>query len=516
MKINEIAKKTLTKLSEEGKSLTPENYGETFCKVAKSAGVLLDECSIAKKYVEKLDAPLQKELQGYTITTASSLLSFLVSRMNRTSGAEASKNLQVMSVLLKRVFQAISVLHNQKAAELANRSINILENFSKPENLEELKDEWVDFLTTYDDSFFDKINKKIPINKQNVARTIEALVPYLVVEEGDTDENLVYKELAQVIISSMVPSIAPSMNDELAAVSSQIRQDPALLNTPAMLDDLRYMIKKRIKLDKDALKETVVTFDEIMDKISMQLISLIEESNSSNQNITKIKRELSGINIKDEKNFEVAHSKLIKVAENLENETKKLNLSLTAKEDEIKNLSGRVHELEEALQLANKESRSDFLTKLNNKRALDENLQYVDEEYNRYKKDFSVIFIDIDHFKNINDTYGHDAGDSVLRAFASILKRTARKVDVVGRWGGEEFLVILPSTNKSGATNFAEKFRERLSSAKFMYKNQRMEITASFGVASRKESANLADLIKEADKRLYTAKETGRDRVVFK
>jgi diguanylate cyclase (GGDEF)-like protein len=123
---------------------------------------------------------------------------------------------------------------------------------------------------------------------------------------------------------------------------------------------------------------------------------------------------------------------------------------------------------------------------------------------------------DIDYFKNVNDTYGHDAGDAVLSAFASIIKKEARTVDIIGRFGGEEFLGILSETDTKGSVIFAEKVRKHVQKARFMYKGTRIPLTVSIGVCERKMAPSLEQTIKCADERLYKAKKGGRNQVVYK
>ena len=179
----------------------------------------------------------------------------------------------------------------------------------------------------------------------------------------------------------------------------------------------------------------------------------------------------------------------------------------------IKQLKLRNEKLENALIVAKKESKEDFLTKLSSRRALDDELKKIEDAYKRYKIDYSLCFIDIDHFKNINDTYGHDAGDIVLSALGKILKRFTREVDFIGRYGGEEFLVILPSTELKSATEFAEKIRSIIANFKFIYKNERIDVKVSIGVSERKYCKNSQDTLKQADDMLYRAKQSGRNRI---
>ena len=122
---------------------------------------------------------------------------------------------------------------------------------------------------------------------------------------------------------------------------------------------------------------------------------------------------------------------------------------------------------------------------------------------------------DIDFFKKVNDTFGHDAGDAVLAAFAKILKEESRTVDVVGRFGGEEFLAILSDTDSKGGFIFAEKVRKHVQKARFMYNKERIQVTASAGISDRKKHVSLQATVNSADEYLYKAKHEGRNRAEY-
>lgn len=167
-------------------------------------------------------------------------------------------------------------------------------------------------------------------------------------------------------------------------------------------------------------------------------------------------------------------------------------------------------ELEDANSAIRSLSCIDKLTQLNNRLKLDEVLQDELERSTRYGTDFSVILLDIDHFKNVNDDFGHLTGDLVLVELADILKKNVRVTDTVGRWGGEEFLIILPQTGLANALLAAEKIRAVVDKTEF---TKAGHITCSFGVSSFREGDNQDTLLYRADKALYDAKNSGRNQV---
>lgn len=153
---------------------------------------------------------------------------------------------------------------------------------------------------------------------------------------------------------------------------------------------------------------------------------------------------------------------------------------------------------------------TDKLTDLFNRQKLDEVLNYEFNQSVRYGSKFSVILLDLDDFKSVNDTYGHLVGDQVLIKLSEILKRNIRDSDTAGRWGGEEFLVILPKASEEEAVLVAEKLRGSVADYDFSVGHQ---ITTSLGVSSTNGEINLTTVLSLADKALYRAKKSGKNKV---
>ena len=182
----------------------------------------------------------------------------------------------------------------------------------------------------------------------------------------------------------------------------------------------------------------------------------------------------------------------------------------------------RIADLERRLRAAQREalqlSVTDALTGLHNRRYLVDELPSEVERARRYGHPVAVVMCDIDHFKNVNDTHGHPAGDEVLRAFARMLRASVRAdIDWVGRYGGEEFVVVLPETDLNGALTVAEKLRLATGALSIGHGSSTLTITASFGVATlragRAQVAGADALLAQADICLYQSKQAGRNRV---
>ncbi len=157
-------------------------------------------------------------------------------------------------------------------------------------------------------------------------------------------------------------------------------------------------------------------------------------------------------------------------------------------------------------------SETDQLTGLCNRHKLDRSLKQEMEKARRYKRELSYILIDIDYFKRINDTYGHASGDEVLVKVAEILRSHVRSSDIVGRMGGEEFLIISPETDGKSAFLLAEKLRRITEEYPF---SQIGQLTISIGVAQLRDGVDATELLSLADQALYQAKREGRNRSVL-
>lgn len=175
-------------------------------------------------------------------------------------------------------------------------------------------------------------------------------------------------------------------------------------------------------------------------------------------------------------------------------------------------LKREIHRVQEKL---NDMSTRDELTKLYNRRYFKEALEREVARAKRYKTDLVLCMMDLDHFKQINDQYGHPAGDMVLSEIGRMLKEYIRQSDLICRYGGEEFAVILPNTRTEDAHTVCERFREAVAKHQLEYHSTQFQITVSVGIASYRSSVDQSptDLVKCADEALYQAKEEGRNRV---
>ena len=195
----------------------------------------------------------------------------------------------------------------------------------------------------------------------------------------------------------------------------------------------------------------------------------------------------------------------------IKRQIKELNAHRDLLEQEVQE---RTRDLERAYQKLEAISKTDELTGLPNRRDMNETVGNEVERARRTQKPFCFIFMDIDHFKKINDTYGHACGDVVLKSVAQTIRGLLRKYDVFARYGGEEFLTLLPETDLAGATIVAERFRKKIEAMSVQYADITIKVTITLGVSKFDPRLGAERSIQLADKALYQGKEGGRNQVI--
>lgn len=185
---------------------------------------------------------------------------------------------------------------------------------------------------------------------------------------------------------------------------------------------------------------------------------------------------------------------------------------------ELESINNEMNEknalLGKALEQITTLARTDPLTGLWNRGHMMERLREEEARSRRNGMPFSLIMCDIDHFKRFNDTYGHECGDLVLKAVSGVLRRSLREQDAASRWGGEEFLLLLPETDAGAACGVARRLREGIATHGLDYNGSRLFVSMTFGVSAYEQAGGVAGSIRNADDALYEGKAGGRNRVV--
>ena len=206
---------------------------------------------------------------------------------------------------------------------------------------------------------------------------------------------------------------------------------------------------------------------------------------------------------------------LVTLIGNMTSDTTRMRSSMQSLQSELEDSKQQVEKLHDELESARKEALIDPLTGILNRRGFEIKMQSTLSDKTSTGKGFCLLMADIDHFKKINDAYGHLFGDSVIRAAAEALKSKVKGQDSVARWGGEEFAVLLPETTGEGAHAVAEQIRQSIERGKIrrMGTNEQIGgITISIGVAAHTSGTSIVELLDQADKALYASKEQGRNR----
>lgn len=509
-KLNEIIKETLIEIKNKHLALTPDNYTEVFCEVSSRYGVSTRDCQKLKKYIEKIGDQYASEVKKLNIKTIDELFAFIISRLNMAKPTQCAIMISSFGMLCKKILQTANLLQNKELKNLANATITTLDRKIDENTLNILSDKWRDFAVNYDDSFFKKLEIHGLSKPDDMAKFVDDIENTIVnLKQNSSD----MQSLSELVLLSLVPSISTVKNDTLSILTKNIKQNPSSLSLPQVSKNIKNGVKKRIELDVAEISNKAIALNNILDSINARLATSKLMSSNRSKSMKVIKKNLGSIDLAND-NFDIIKQKLKSIADTLDLENEEFQIQMTSDQETINSLKAKIEELESKLNEAKKESNEDFLTKVATRRGLMQEISKLDEMYTRYGIGYSVCFFDLDKFKNVNDIYGHDAGDLILSTFGSILKKYTREVDYVGRYGGEEFVVLLPNINLKQACIVAEKIRNIVAKFQFIYKEKKIEITVSCGVANRMDYKDYNTLLEAADKLLYEAKNSGRNKIM--
>lgn len=509
--LGEVIKDTIKEAALNKITLTPENYAQLFCKVAASKGVSSPECQKLQGYISRLNENLQSEISRMPMRTESEFIAYLISRLNRASSESGGKITPDLISLNKSILNSIKLLRNKDATDLASRTMSTLESNPSDTNLKILREKWQSFIANYDDSYIDDL-KKYGVNKSDDLKgIIDALMSSNIEISGSKD----YYLIAELILHSLLPSITLKMDDELESLSKRLRDMPELIENANMQDDIKNLINKRIGLDRNEFESKISGLDKILVDIENELEAYSKklglEQNNKLGDIRKELEDLGGSSEGGSSEYKNVKNKLENVANSISTNLRDFEIKLNDSKRAIKSLKDQIRELQEQLEKSAKEAQNDFLTGLYTKRALEAQLERVEEDYINKDIEYCICFFDIDHFKHINDTYGHSAGDVILAKIGGILHKMSRQIDVVARYGGEEFVAILPLCDLKQAQKYANEILHNVHSYEFVYKQSKFNVTISCGIASRTQTKSRISCMEKADEMLYAAKKAGRN-----
>ncbi len=355
-------------------------------------------------------------------------------------------------------------------------------------------------------------NEQLEIKKKEIS-TFEDMIPILLNRVSKENVNT----LAELFQKSITPSISIDIDENLQKFSVKIGNSPALLFEEDIQKEMQEFITKRFEADKKIVKQKTSEIAKLLTLMSQHFNDAIHSSGQGSQEVSDIKSKIQSIDINESgmKTLSDLQTQLIDAAKSIEQEMSTVGEKLSSGKSEVETLEEKVKKLEEELDKTREESIKDHLTGLLTRRAYEESIKKIENEFMRNNTQYAIVFFDLDHFKNINDTYGHDAGDVIISTFAKILDKNTRDLDIVGRYGGEEFVAIIHFNLKRELLKYLKRIKSIVQDNDFVYKKQKIKVTFSAGVAIRNNHNNYEGTIQKADMLLYNAKEGGRDKIVM-
>ncbi|MCE5250878.1 GGDEF domain-containing protein [bacterium] len=407
-----------------------------------------------------------------------------------------------------------------------------------------------DFIDEYRDILTENANL---VRREQALRSLKNLIlKYDISPEGDINRNHsflkgIFKKDARDIAEGRFKQLKKASLNTLSDLEKILgnKYHPELMEIQSRVsasDDFDYLLSQRKyvltiieKLIRDVqteLEALTAFIREIIEKLSAleRIIDATTENTDRNhkadytftenlesqiKNLTESFGEVDSVeNLKS-----LFASKLNHISSAIRDKRNEFSLRIetACNEREVlkKNFETIITSITEKNQVLEEQSRIDPLTEIFNRRVFEDRIDMELERFQRYKQPFTLIFFDVDHFKNINDTCGHDAGDKVLKTIAMRVREILRKPDVFARYGGEEFVIILPETDLTQGKIVADKLRYEIENTVFEYEDHRVPVTISIGVTGARDTDRQhSAIIHRADSLLYTAKREGRNRVV--
>ena len=325
------------------------------------------------------------------------------------------------------------------------------------------------------------------------------------------------QELAALIKQSVLPSICPKTDDEIDQLFSRVEKDPNLLFDKKVQNKIEDFINKRFERDKKVVIERTSDISKLVLLMEEYLNEAISSNGSGSKNVLDIKEKIASINVDGNalESLVTLQNELIHAATSIEKEMNSVTSKLENGKTKVQELEEKVKTLEAELSRTKTESMKDHLTGLLTRRAFSEEVKRIESAYERIKTQYAIIFFDLDHFKKLNDTYGHECGDVVLSTFGKILNKSVREHDIVGRYGGEEFVAIIHFNLNRELLQFLKRIKTIVTENSFLYKEKKIKVTFSAGVAIRSSFDTYENTLQKADMLLYQAKENGRNKIIL-
>lgn len=336
--------------------------------------------------------------------------------------------------------------------------------------------------------------------------------------ELKTDDMAQQQDLLMRLFQLLLENIN-GLLEQGSWLSSQIETVQSLIAGPLSSTSLADATKnlKEVIYKQGLLKNTLSEEKVVVKNMMLTFVDRLSAMVSTTDNYQRTIRGFSQ-QISQAGNIADLNSVLSEIMSETQKAQEEATRSRDAMEDarqEVEKAEDRIHTLEQQLQQMGELVREDQLTGSLNRRGMDESLDREIANAVRRDTPLCVALLDLDDFKRINDTHGHATGDEVLVHMVQVIKETLRKLDVIARFGGEEFVVLMPETTPQDAVQIITRVQRELTKRIFMHESQRLLITFSAGVAVYHPGESQAELLKRADVALYKAKNAGKNRIIF-
>ncbi len=348
----------------------------------------------------------------------------------------------------------------------------------------------------------------------NQANSVDKELYQKLIQENILSQIKYFVENLSEIIS---PSIDFNNDEKINSFLKKVNKNPIELLNKASIEELKEITKGRIEADRKVLKNKTDDIIKLSNLMEKYFDKTILESTNSSEKFDVIKTELKDLNISNASYRELGQlqSKLIDTIYSIEHSMQNNRVELNESKEQFDSLNKKIEELQKELAVVKQEKSTDFLTSVLNRRAYEEEVKKIEKKHEAFDSNYAIVFYDIDHFKQINDTYGHTCGDTVLKTFGQILKSLTRKEDVIARYGGEEFLALINYEEEKELYKYIKRVKNLISTTKFKYKDIGIHVEFSAGVSFRRNYKNYTDAKKKSDDLLYQAKKEGRNKVIF-
>lgn len=323
------------------------------------------------------------------------------------------------------------------------------------------------------------------------------------------------------LVNSLTEILKPSINEliysKIEEVVFELMKDPSKLNEEGTINKLLNISNERVELDREVLKNKSIDMKKIITLLVDEFNKSIDISSDSNSEVVRIKNALNRLQISKDSNREMQllYTKFSTLVYEFEAALVNNKSEFVKVKSSCENLESDLKRLEKELEKLKIEKDVDFLTGVYNRRGYTSAVLIMEKKYTDFKSKYAIVFIDLDDFKLVNDNYGHESGDKVLKTFSVVIKKSLREADIVARYAGEEFIALISYEDVKEVNNFISRVKDIVLKHKFILSEEiKIDVRFSGGIALRENYNSYEDTIKFADILLYKAKQEGKNRVI--